>query len=662
MFSGTVDSVGAGNMTDTEKNWAAVHSLTGCRVLMTSGLENGNTFTITGLISATTVSLSGGTGTIAGTDTYDMYPPALTTPGGGDRDDLVYLMVFFDDIATEEDSIVTHPGTGVEAVHKSKIRSVVRVIENSTTMPTPTEANLISYGMRYLELGVLERLNGNANILTAMIVGEDNIRTSLSTIEASDIPFDDSVLSPFIGKTAGDMPTVQDAIVDPYSTLFWASNTTINVTNDAELEALQDMLDYRKVFLNGATLTVNINYSVTSATLLPLTFDGMVGHGLINVDLNSSTLSGTGVPCIQVKNCVVYISIYSGTLDVNGSASPVLLYRNRQIRLESLAFTAPTVSTQSAVYVQNVSYLYITTCAMADGYDRNIESYSTYTLWENGSFGECTSEPVLLGHNSTLHFTELTRAIVGMNKTYSGGILVEHSSEVHCDAYENSNVVIFANTGINQTIADVQRFIEFMPRHVKSVVRLKLPAMSTADNITNIQFNDFYGPGKITLEANTLYSVLTKSQDTLMGANNGPAIVVENSRVELKIDSFLILRSGVAAVDSCVHIVNSQNVLLNSMVLGDDGAVSAVCVHIENSQGIGIEASYFTLSYDGILAQDRSVVWGNGNSEYLTPVQQPSNYGQATETGSRMVITTGQLIAATTSNTNQGTGSLLSAT
>lgn len=209
IFTGTVDSVGSGNLTDTEKNWSADHALTNCRVKMLDGPEVGSIFTVTGLISATTVSLSGGTGGIVSGNTYEVYPPALTTPSGTDRDDLVYLMVFFDDTATEEDSAITHPGTGVESVHKSRIVPVVRVLEGSTTMPSSTEANLISYGIRYLKLGILERLNGNSNVLTAMITNEDNIRGPLTHLAAGDVAFDDTVTTG-LGFSASTY--VQDAL------------------------------------------------------------------------------------------------------------------------------------------------------------------------------------------------------------------------------------------------------------------------------------------------------------------------------------------------------------------------------------------------------------------------------------------------------------------
>ena len=209
MFTGAVTAVGGGDMTDSIKNWSASHSLTNCRVKMTSGTESGNWFTITALVSATSVTLSGGTGAIAATDTYEIYPPALTTPSGSDRDDLVYLHVFFDDIATEEDSTITHPGTSVEAVHKSKIVAVVRVLEGSTTMPTPTEANLLSYGHRYLEMATLERLDGNSSITTAMITNADNIRRALTHVEADTVAFDDTVMT---GKGYAASTYVQDAV------------------------------------------------------------------------------------------------------------------------------------------------------------------------------------------------------------------------------------------------------------------------------------------------------------------------------------------------------------------------------------------------------------------------------------------------------------------
>ena len=195
MFTGTVYSVGAGAITDDDKYFETGHDLVGCIVHMLTGAEAGSDFVVTSRDSFTTLSLSGGTGSIAPTDTYEIYPPALTIPSGTDRDDSVYLMVWFDDINSNEDTAITDPGTGIEAVHASKIRMCVRVNEGSSSIPATGNAVLGTYGIRHMKLATLERLNGNAAITTAMIVEELNTKNSLRDLSAENVIFDTTVYS-----------------------------------------------------------------------------------------------------------------------------------------------------------------------------------------------------------------------------------------------------------------------------------------------------------------------------------------------------------------------------------------------------------------------------------------------------------------------------------
>lgn len=210
MFTGTVSGVGGGAITDADKYFETTHDLVDCRVKMTSGAESGNTFTVTSRDSFTTLSLSGGTGSIATTDTYEIYPPALTTPSGGARTDSVYLMVWFDDINENEDTDIDDPGTGVEAVHKTKIRMVVRVNENSTSIPGTGVGALGTYAIRHMKLAELARLNGDATVVTAMITEEANILNSLQDLTSDEVGFDATAYNSY-GYPPLSQGTIQEA-------------------------------------------------------------------------------------------------------------------------------------------------------------------------------------------------------------------------------------------------------------------------------------------------------------------------------------------------------------------------------------------------------------------------------------------------------------------
>jgi hypothetical protein len=185
MGEGVVTAVGGGKITDSNQNWQSYHNLVDCRVKMTSGAESGNTFTITVVDSNTQVTLSGGTGSIGIDDTFIIKPPALTTPSGADRTDEVYIMVWWEDINENEDGNIVNPGVAVETSHRSQRRWCVRVAEDGVT---PSTSSPHDFDPRYLHLATLERLNGNANITTAMIEMEANRVSSWSKFSSIDLP------------------------------------------------------------------------------------------------------------------------------------------------------------------------------------------------------------------------------------------------------------------------------------------------------------------------------------------------------------------------------------------------------------------------------------------------------------------------------------------
>jgi len=168
--NGVVESFGAGVLTESTKNWQAFHDLLAtanhgaCRVRFTSGTESGNEYTITAY-TATTLTLSGGSPSTG--DTYMVLPPELTTPGGA-RTDEVYLMVWWEDTAAEEDTSIEHPGLGVETAHRLQRRWCVRVTENGSTPSTPSNHG---FGVRYLQIGTLNR-TASATISVGEVVGE----------------------------------------------------------------------------------------------------------------------------------------------------------------------------------------------------------------------------------------------------------------------------------------------------------------------------------------------------------------------------------------------------------------------------------------------------------------------------------------------------------
>jgi len=211
MFSGTISVVSGSDIVDDDKAFSADHDLVGCRVKMTSGAASGAIRPISARVSGTRITISSVVGVSSG-DTYVIIPPELTTPPLSNRDDDVYLQVYFEDMNEDEDSAINHPGTGIESVHKTKIRSVVRVAEDSSYSNSTATGALASYAVRTMKIATLRRLVSDTRIQTSMIDEEDNLKRGLGVLDAEDIPFG---LSNFTGLgydigTGG--ANVQDAV------------------------------------------------------------------------------------------------------------------------------------------------------------------------------------------------------------------------------------------------------------------------------------------------------------------------------------------------------------------------------------------------------------------------------------------------------------------
>jgi hypothetical protein len=89
-------------------------------------------------------------------------PPDLTTPGAP-RTDIVFLDVFEREINSVEDPFLVNPAIGIETSVRTKREIVVRVAENSSTLPAPQA------GHQLLPLALLRRTAGTAVIDPSMI-------------------------------------------------------------------------------------------------------------------------------------------------------------------------------------------------------------------------------------------------------------------------------------------------------------------------------------------------------------------------------------------------------------------------------------------------------------------------------------------------------------
>lgn len=160
---------------DAEKRFSASYNLSGCRLIFTSGVLSGDTFTIASLVGQAIYVTEDLTGAIVG-DTYVIAPPLFTTPTADETNEL-RLVTWFEDVSPEEDAELVDPfyQNNVKTQHKSQLRWCVFKdwagdnSEDSTT------------GFISILLATIERPNGSTTITDAYISNETNTYVSLTT-------------------------------------------------------------------------------------------------------------------------------------------------------------------------------------------------------------------------------------------------------------------------------------------------------------------------------------------------------------------------------------------------------------------------------------------------------------------------------------------------
>jgi len=258
MFTGKVSAIGGGStyIEDTSKNYLASHSLVGCRLIPTSGTDNGIVFTISVLTSSTRLTLSGGVGNILADNTYEIRPPLLTTPGT-DRVDYAYIQVWFDDINDVEDPNIVNPGVLIETCHRVKRSWCVRVAEG-TTVPTNSNSDIYGFGPRYLRLATMYRNTGESEIITSIIINVAG-KANLATFYASSVWFNPSNLVSH-GYAAVTDTTVQLALDGvAHALVSQAVTGGTHIVGSSAITGIADSLSAGTTFAQLSSLSSQVN-------------------------------------------------------------------------------------------------------------------------------------------------------------------------------------------------------------------------------------------------------------------------------------------------------------------------------------------------------------------------------------------------------------------
>jgi hypothetical protein len=202
MFEGTVTFVDASahKLVDENKYWLPDHNMSACRVVMTSGAEQGNVFTIrneygTGWTENELYLDQIGAFGVQPGDTYVIIPPRLNTPSLGSSDlsrvDLVYLQTWYDNINQDEDSDINSGYLPDAQSDRLKLRWCVRVSEGyydaasatmvDGTLPTPTDSD-DPFGVHYMALATITRPSGEPRVFTSQISNYRGVEVPLPAL------------------------------------------------------------------------------------------------------------------------------------------------------------------------------------------------------------------------------------------------------------------------------------------------------------------------------------------------------------------------------------------------------------------------------------------------------------------------------------------------
>ncbi len=279
------------------------------------------------------------TGTIVDDDFTETAIPALTTPSSGARTDEVYVDMYFAEVSADlgseyQDTDLMIAGVGSATANRVRQVQDIRVAQGTTTPASGADLNGI-YHWR-TKIATLERLNGNSQILTAMITDNRKIITSMGSL--SSFNPEQILFGSAIGTLTQDTLFVRDAATgnvgigtaNPVDELHvnksQAAPTQIRITNTSAADGGLSVLSLYSDTVYGV-MTAHNNAHTTNTEL--------TGKVLLKANTNSSALVlGAQDPAGEVQ-------IYSGGLAA----------ANRRITVDSdghvgIGKTNPTIKLQ----------------------------------------------------------------------------------------------------------------------------------------------------------------------------------------------------------------------------------------------------------------------------------------------------------------------------
>jgi len=427
---------------------------------------------------------------------------------------------------------------------------------------------------------------------------------------------------------------------------FIDDNVTLTVGNETQLIAAKDWLSRRTVLIGGVGITVNITASFSSDEW-PIVFSGIVGDGYIYINGNGYSLTNTdNTRFFYFDRCMVEAQVYD--VDLTNTDALGATYIEAvdcfYVRFVAVTFKEPTAASYG-IKLQNVFNSSISGCSFEDDFISFLEMINSFcSVNASSDFGSIpTTQPIKISYGSVLHFDKLDVSLTGQSLTSPVyvGVVRDDSSRVHCVAYGTSGVVTFTGSDPTAVSADIQRFLDFMPKELNTDVTLVLPAITI--NAYPLTVEGFYGTGTLKIKGATSYTSKNLSLTTIISTDDDDsAVEIKHCRCKVVLDNLKLNRSDSGAtVGSLAYILDSRNVLCNVLY-----AVSANYNSngwlAQESQFVMIHECYCGKTDNGIVATDASYVVALDNVEENSGSSLwPAQYGNYATNGSIIRMTTG---------------------
>jgi len=409
LYSGLLTGISGSNLEDDSKNWSSSDELivsavspkhVACIIKITSGTENNHwgyllAYTATTVTINTSTQVNRNDGSSLKTlitpaninigDSYEIYVPPLTTPGGA-RTDYVYLQTWFDDICEDEDSAIVNTDVGVEAVHKIAKRWAVRVSEDGG--PTFT-SSFTTFAHKYFLYAYFSR-TATGNITTAMINLSSGTRTfgNLTQINPTSIEVDFTDMAAAGYHTSGITANVQEAI-DLLATELYSATATYGASRvrNPAIAGSPDSLSLGSVSTMISSLLGFVNNRIRSYE--PTTAATLLSGGPVLLWRSHGAIANSTVTSDTVS---IYV-LQDGAGDEGSIAQVVGGYLSGANCYRAPSGTPPTVVSM------------FSNCALRSSEHFKIAPSASPWDWSTGwdSYSSCGSEVATKSYIDTIH-------------------------------------------------------------------------------------------------------------------------------------------------------------------------------------------------------------------------------------------------------------------